>query len=146
MVRMCTGLVSLIRSIIAASVVDLPEPVGPTTSTMPYGLLSRFVQAAGAPSSSSVRTRKGTTRRASAEVAALTERVGTEATEAVHTEREVDLPVTTKFFELAVVEQRVHHAVDLVGRKHRHVLERDEHAVATSRGRATHREVEVGGT
>ena len=68
MVRMWSGFVSLIRSIIAASVVDLPEPVGPTTSTMPYGLFSSVLHAGGQPSSSSVRTRKGTTRRASAKV------------------------------------------------------------------------------
>ena len=35
MVRMCSARVSLIRSMIAASVVDLPDPVGPVTSTMP---------------------------------------------------------------------------------------------------------------
>ena len=36
MVRMCSARVSLIRSMIAASVDDLPEPVGPVTSTMPF--------------------------------------------------------------------------------------------------------------
>ena len=35
MVMMCRLRVSLIRSMIAASVVDLPEPVGPVTSTRP---------------------------------------------------------------------------------------------------------------
>ena len=63
---MCTGLVSLMRSIIAARVVDLPEPVGPTDNTMPYGRLSSVLHAAGAPSSSSERTRNGTTRSARA--------------------------------------------------------------------------------
>ncbi len=37
MVRMWSSRVVLISSIIAASVVDLPEPVGPVTSTMPRG-------------------------------------------------------------------------------------------------------------
>ena len=32
---MCRLRVSLMRSMIAASVVDLPEPVGPVTSTRP---------------------------------------------------------------------------------------------------------------
>ena len=36
-VRMCTERVSLMRSMIDASVVDLPEPVGPVTSTKPRG-------------------------------------------------------------------------------------------------------------
>jgi hypothetical protein len=47
-VRMCTGRVSLIRSIIAASVVLLPEPVGPTTRTRPYGFCSRSGTRSGA--------------------------------------------------------------------------------------------------
>ena len=38
MVMMCSLRVSLISSIMAASVVDLPEPVGPVTSTKPRGL------------------------------------------------------------------------------------------------------------
>ena len=38
-VRMCSSRVSLISSIIAASEVDLPEPVGPVTSTRPRGFL-----------------------------------------------------------------------------------------------------------
>ena len=33
---MCSARVSLIRSMIAASVDDLPDPVGPVTSTMPF--------------------------------------------------------------------------------------------------------------
>ena len=36
-VRMCSGRVWLARSIRHASVVDLPEPVGPVTSTNPRG-------------------------------------------------------------------------------------------------------------
>ena len=38
-VMMCSSRVSLISSIIAASEVDLPEPVGPVTSTKPRGFL-----------------------------------------------------------------------------------------------------------
>jgi hypothetical protein len=36
-------------SIIAASVVDLPEPVGPVTSTSPRGLWQRSFTTAGKP-------------------------------------------------------------------------------------------------
>src|SRR5882672_1116824 len=39
MVMMCSARVELTRSSIAASVVDLPEPVTPVTSTMPRGIV-----------------------------------------------------------------------------------------------------------
>ena len=45
--------VRLARSMRAASVVDLPEPVGPVTSTMPRGRLAKFLTAGGMPSASS---------------------------------------------------------------------------------------------
>ena len=77
-------------------------------------------------------------------VAALAEGVRTETTEARNAEREVDLMLLTELFELALVEQRMDHPVDLFGREHRHVLERHEGAVAARRGRSTDGEVEVG--
>ena len=39
---MCPRIRVLILSIIDASVVDLPEPVGPVTSTSPRGLLAQL--------------------------------------------------------------------------------------------------------
>ena len=39
----------------AASVVDLPEPVGPVTSTMPRGLSAKSAKILGAASCSSVK-------------------------------------------------------------------------------------------
>ena len=51
-VRMCSERVSLISLIIAASVVDLPEPVGPVTSTRPRGLRAKSRMTGGRPSSS----------------------------------------------------------------------------------------------
>ena len=48
-VRMCSCRVSLIRSSIAASVVDLPEPVGPVTSTKPRGFLVNSSSVGGSP-------------------------------------------------------------------------------------------------
>ena len=47
MVMMCSSRVSLISSIMAASVVDLPEPVGPVTRTKPRGFLVELVQRLG---------------------------------------------------------------------------------------------------
>ncbi len=47
-----------------ASVVDLPEPVGPVTSTRPRGLVTHSRSAGGRPSSSSDFRPVGTTRKA----------------------------------------------------------------------------------
>ena len=52
MVMMCSSRVLLIASIIAASEVDLPEPVGPVTRTKPRGFLMKSCVAAGRPRSS----------------------------------------------------------------------------------------------
>ena len=53
MVMMCSSRVALIWSMTAASVVDLPEPVGPVTSTKPRGFFVMSCSAIGMPSSSS---------------------------------------------------------------------------------------------
>ena len=47
MVRMCSARVSLMRSMMAASVDDLPEPVGPVTSTTPFFSAAVSAMAAG---------------------------------------------------------------------------------------------------
>ena len=52
MVRMWSGRLSLQWSIMPASVVDLPEPVGPVTSTRPRGSMHRSRKILGAPRSS----------------------------------------------------------------------------------------------
>ena len=48
---MCFLKVALMYSIIAASVVDLPEPVVPATSTMPRGLRAMSLMTGRRPSS-----------------------------------------------------------------------------------------------
>src|SRR6266446_3786493 len=53
-VRMCSERFRLISSMMAASVVDLPEPVGPVTRTRPRGFSASWCRVAGMPSSSSV--------------------------------------------------------------------------------------------
>jgi hypothetical protein len=55
-VTMCDARVRLIQSRRAASVVDLPDPVGPVTSTRPRGTRETFATMGGSPSSSIVRT------------------------------------------------------------------------------------------
>ncbi len=47
-----------------ASVVDLPEPVGPVTSTMPRGRPAKLLTTGGTPSSSSGLISNGITRKA----------------------------------------------------------------------------------
>ncbi len=61
---MCSSRVALISSIIAASEVDLPEPVGPVTSTKPRGLRVSSCTVAGSPSSSIEVNPKGIRRKA----------------------------------------------------------------------------------
>ena len=56
----------LILSMIAASVVDLPEPVGPVTSTRPLGFSANSPTTGGRPSSSKVRILNGIVRNAPA--------------------------------------------------------------------------------
>src|SRR2546427_8038731 len=58
-VMMCPFSSLLILSIIAASVVLLPDPVGPVTSTRPRGFSDSFATTPGNPSSSKVRTLNG---------------------------------------------------------------------------------------
>ena len=63
-VRMCSSRSSLIMSTIEASVVDLPEPVGPVTSTNPRGLRVNSVSTSGRPSDSRLRISEGIRRKA----------------------------------------------------------------------------------
>ena len=64
MVRMCSWRVSLIRSSMAASVVDLPEPVGPVTSTKPRGFFVKSSSPGGRPSVESFGMSCGISRKA----------------------------------------------------------------------------------
>ena len=63
-VRMWSVRLRLTSSIIAASVVDLPEPVGPVTSTRPRGCIASSASERGRFSSSSVFSSSGMTRKA----------------------------------------------------------------------------------
>ena len=58
-VRMWHDRVSLMRSMIEASVVDLPEPVGPVTRTKPRGRVASHSAVGGRSSSSKVGIREG---------------------------------------------------------------------------------------
>ena len=62
MVRMWSWRSALILSSIAASVVDLPLPVGPVTSTRPRGRSASVASTGGRPSSPKVRIFSGISR------------------------------------------------------------------------------------
>ena len=68
MVTMCSARVSLMPSIIAASVVDLPEPVGPVTRTIPFLSVITSERILGSPSSASVGMRSAISRMTTANV------------------------------------------------------------------------------
>ena len=65
-VRMCPYMFALTWSTIAASVVDLPEPVGPVTRISPRGRFTISAKIFGALSSSSDSTLDGMVRNAAA--------------------------------------------------------------------------------
>ncbi len=63
-VTMCAGTLPLMWSMMAASVVVLPEPVGPVTRKSPCFLSDSSLSTSGRPSSSSVGTLAGMSRKA----------------------------------------------------------------------------------
>ncbi len=65
-VMMCSCRSVLILSMIDASVVDLPEPVGPVTRMRPRGFFESSVTIGGSPSSANVRILNGMVRNAPA--------------------------------------------------------------------------------
>ena len=97
-VMMCSVRVRLIESIIAASVVDLPEPVGPVTRTRPRGFVASCSRRWGSPSSSSVLISVGIIAEGGAEVRALEEDVDAEARDAGDRVGDVDLAARSSAF------------------------------------------------
>ena len=114
MVRMCTGLVSLMRSIIAASVVDLPEPVGPTDEHDSVRPVQQRVARRGRAELLERTHAERHDAQGERQRAALVEGVGAEATEPGDAEREVDLLVRFELGPPVLVEQRVDHRLDVV--------------------------------
>ncbi len=66
MVIMCSSRSLLILSSMAASVVDLPEPVGPVTKTSPRGLSHKLRTIAGSPRASNPLISQGMVRKTAA--------------------------------------------------------------------------------
>ena len=120
---MCSWRSSLIRSIIAASVVDLPEPVGPVTSTKPRGFLVNSSSTGGRPSCSSAGISLGIRRKAAPTRGALEVGVDAEAGPAGDRVGEVDLPLVLQPLPLVVGEDRVDDLARVL-RGQRRVVER----------------------
>ena len=127
----------------AASVVDLPEPVGPVTSTMPRGFSARSPKILGALSCSSVRILRGNGPEHGAGAAVLVEGVDAEARQAVDLEGEVDLQELFVVLALGVVHDVVHHGVHLLVVQ-RLDVDAPHVAVHPDHGRQAGRQVQVG--
>ena len=115
-VMMCSWRSRLILSIIAASVVDLPEPVGPVTSTRPRGRSASVATTGGRPSSWKPRISYGIGGRPR-HGAALVEDVGAEARQPLDAEREVELEVLLEAVLLRVGQHAVGELLGLGGRR-----------------------------
>ena len=88
---MCFLKLALMCSIIAASVVDLPQPVEPATSTMPRGDSAIFLICSSRPSSSKLGHLGLHVAHGQAPLAALLEQIGAEAADARHEIGEIHL-------------------------------------------------------
>ena len=131
-VMMCSSRVALISSIIAASVVDLPEPVGPVTSTKPRGLRVNSCTIGGRPSSSIEVELEGDQAEGGADRAALVVGVDAEAGVAGDRVGEVELPVGLQALALVAGEDRV----DDLARVGRATASGSPRAARGGRGRA----------
>ena len=144
MVRMWPYSFSLTWLTIAASVVDLPEPVGPVTRIRPRG---RFVSLGEDLGRRELLERQHL-RRNRAErggrAALLVERVDAEAREVRHREAEVALEVFLVLLALMVAHDVVHHGVDVLV-LHRRQVDPPHIAVDPDQRRQARRQMQVGG-
>ena len=109
----------LISSIIAASVVDLPEPVGPVTSTRPRGRSGELVQAVGQPELLERADLVRDQAERGADGVALEEHVDAEARDAGDGVRDVDLPLDLEPLLLLGREDPVEQLAGVVGGQRR---------------------------
>jgi hypothetical protein len=128
----------LIASTIAASDVDLPEPVGPVTRTSPRGLRVNSWTAGGRPSSSIPTIVEGGADRRALEVG-----VDAEARVARDRVGEVQLPVRLQALTLVVAEDRVDDLARVGRRELRIALQPDQAAADADARRGAGRDVQV---
>ena len=106
-VTMCFCIVRFMWSIIAASVVDLPEPVVPVSRMIPRCSLASLVTASGSPSSSTDLIDDRDRAHDDRDRSALQEGVDAEAPEALHGVGEVDLVLSLELGDLLGVQQHL---------------------------------------
>ena len=126
-----------------ASVVDLPEPVGPVTRTKPRGSCAKFDTDGGMPRSSSFLISNGNQPERRAERVPLAVQVDAEARLARHRVGEVELELLLELLALPLGEDRVHHPLQH-RRREPAVLERHQAAVEADRRPGARGQVQVG--
>jgi hypothetical protein len=136
-------LVVLTWSTIAASVVDLPEPVGPVHRMSPRGRFAISAKTFGALSSSSESTFEGMVRNAAAAPRDWTNALNAEAGEVRDREAEVALEVLLIHLALRVAHDVVHHGVDVLV-LHRRQVDPAHVAVDPDHRRQARRHMQVG--
>ncbi len=102
-VTMCLLIVTLMWSIIAASVVDLPEPVVPVSRMIPRSSSARSRTTEGSASSSMLEILAGMARQASEMSPALAERVDAKAGDIGDFEGEVHLMLLGELLQLDLI-------------------------------------------
>ena len=129
MVMMCSARVELMRSIIAASVVDLPEPVTPVTSTSPRAssqmpfrrsweeIVRRWLDLGGDDAEHH------------ADVAALLEDVDTEAAQSGDAIRHVEFGIFLELLLLPVGHHAERHVQHVLGGHAGLICQRDQFAI-----------------
>ena len=143
-VMMWHGLVALMMSTSDASVVDLPEPVGPVTSTRPRGRSANCCTDAGKPERLEGHDLERDGPHDGADRVALQEDVHAEAADLRHGVRRVELEVGLELLPLLLGEDGVDHPADLGAVELRELGERLDLAVDTHRGVDADGQVEVG--
>ena len=108
----------MILSIIAASVVDFPEPVGPVTSTRPRGLSAIFAIDVRQPELLEGLDRERDLSDDHRDAAALLEAVAAEAREVLDAEREIELVVHLEPLLLVLGEDGVRELQRVLRRQH----------------------------
>ena len=145
-VTMWSARVRLTRSISAASVVDLPEPVGPVTRTSPRGSCGEVARRPpGTPSCSSGLISVGMRRKARADRTALLVEVDAEARVRRQREREVEFELARRTSRCCFVGQdAVQRGCDALAIPDPWPVDRQEGAVDAEHRRRADGDVKVG--
>ena len=144
-VMMCPFTSLLILSIIAASVVLLPDPVGPVTSTRPRGFSVNLAMIGGSPRSSNVFTLNRICRMTERDTPALLEAVAAEAGQVLDPEGEVQLVFGLEALLLVFREHRVGERQRVFGGQHLVPRRADDVAVHPDLRALPGHNVKVGG-